>query len=265
MYKFLSMITSRSQLTILLLPTLVFLLLYAVFSGSPDTQWLPPGIEHPLGTDEFGRDILSITLAATAYSLIKGLFMTAVTMTLALFLAEIITLCSSKFSAFIVKLSANIIDSVPAVLWVMIMIIVIPSPRFAVVTLAFSLVSLPFALNIISGEFLRLRSQPFVESAYLLGLSEPRILLRYLLPNMIEVLKPYTIQLLGIAIAIDGAIGVIGLGNRSDLDLGIFLLRGKEHFILHPQLLLAALTMYVIMYSYLVLSSGIAKRISDDR
>lgn len=258
------MISTRPHIIAALIPILALFLLYVGFAGASGAQWLPPGIQHPLGTDEFGRDILSTTLAATVYSLVKGLIMTGITMILALFLAEIITLSSSKFIAFILQLFANIIESVPAVLWVMIVIIVIPSPRFAVVTLAFTLVSLPFALNISSGEFLRLRSQPFVESAYLLGLSEPHILIRYLLPNMVEVMLPYTIQLLGIAIAIDGAIGVIGMGNRSDLDLGIFLLRGKEHFILHPQVLLASLAMYGVMYGYLVWSSGLVKRISDD-
>ena len=91
-----------------------------------------------------------------------------------------------------------------------------------------------------------------MEAAYSLGASELRVLARYILPNAASVLVPFTGQILGAAIAVDGAIGVIGLGNRSDLDLGVFLLRGKETFGLHPQVLVLALGLYGLLYLYLL-------------
>lgn len=223
-------------------------------------QWVKPGIFHPLGTDEFGRDILASILAATGFSLLKGIIMAGITLILAVMLAEILSLQKNRFASLFVRITANIVESVPVVMWVLIVLVTMRQPRLLVVTTAFSLVCLPPALYIVSGELLRLRRLAYVEAAYLLGEGELKVLICHLLPNAIQVLFPYAIQILGAAIAIDGAIGVIGLGNRADLDLGIFLLRGKENFILHPQLLVAGLIMYSLIYGYLAFLSRYLKR-----
>lgn len=238
--------------TQLLLPPLVGFTLFYLFSGEPGDPWAPPGFSHPLGTDEFARDVLATALAATGLSLLKGIAMTAATLVIAIVCAELATLRSSSAFSVVVRASASIIESVPVVLWVLIVLIVVTGPRLVVVGVAFTFVLLPSATHLLSGEFLRLREALYVEAAYLLGASELRVLARYILPNATAVLLPFAVQVLGTAIAVDGAIGVIGLGNRSDLDLGIFLLRGKESFFLHPQILGVALLMYALVYGYLV-------------
>lgn len=220
--------------------------------GEPAGQWLPAQVWYPLGTDEFGRDILSTSLTAAAASLLKGALIAMVTMTLALCVAVLSMLRSRRYVEPVTVAVAAVVESIPSVLWVLIVLVVVREPRLLVVGAAFCLVVLPGATRVIAGELSRLRAQPFVEAAYQLGAGELRVLFRYILPNAGAVLLPYGLQILGGAIAVDGAIGVIGLGNRSDLDLGIFLLRGKESFVLHPQLLLVALCMYALIYGYLM-------------
>lgn len=248
------MITVRLKMLLIyiLLPAVVGAGLFHMFSVTQTGQWLAPSLSHPLGTDEFGRDIFSSALVATGLSLLKGLGITAITFLSAVAIAELITLQGQQRFTLGIRVASSIVESVPTVLWVMIALIVIKEPRFVVVALAFTLVTLPFTVHILSGELLRLRNEPYVETAYLLGAGELRVLLRYILPSAVAVLAPYAIQVLGMAIAVNGAIGVIGLGSRSDLDLGIFLLRGKENFILHPQILLVALTMYGLIYGYIL-------------
>ena len=224
----------------------------AVIVVAQGGSWLPPQILHPLGTDEFGRDILATALAAAALSLGKGTAIAAATMALGLFFASLATARGSRHAEFLVSAAAAVVESIPIVLWVMIVLVVLREPRLLVVGTAFCLVVLPSATRVIAGELYRLRAQPYVEAAYQLGAGEARVLFRYMLPNAGPVLLPYGLQVLGGAIAVDGAIGVIGLGNRSDLDLGIFLLRGKENFVQHPQLLLLALAMYGLLFGYLL-------------
>ena len=144
------------------------------------------------------------------------------------------------------------VESIPVVLWVLIVVIVLKEHRPVVAGVTFTIVVLPSAITIIAGELLRLRHVPFVEAAYLLGVPEARVLLRYILPNARAVLLPFALQILGGAVAIDGAIGVIGLGSRMDQDLGVFLIRGAENFSLHPQILLVAIAMYAAIYLYLL-------------
>lgn len=226
-------------------------LFWYVFSAS-GSPWQPSMWRHPLGTDEFGRDILFSSLCAAGFSLGKGIVISFLTLGLALFLAEGITYSKWRGSGVLIRGAATIVESLPSVLWVMIVLIVLREPRLVVVGAAFALVSLPTASHVIAGELNRLRLMPFVEAARQLGAGEIRLILAYLLPNAKAVLIPYSMQILGTAIAIEGAIGVIGLGNRSDLDMGTFLLRGKENFILHPQILLCSVILYAAIYSYLL-------------
>lgn len=236
----------------LLLPPAVVLVLIFMFWSATDTQWAPPSMHHPLGTDEFGRDLFASVLSAGGISLVKGIAITAATLAVSVVVAELITIRHSSAAAAVVRGGASVVESVPIVLWVFIAIISVPGPRIVVVGVAFGLVVMPIAAHLFAGEFFRLRGTPFVEAAYHLGAGELRVVARYILPNAISVLLPFAVQVLGAAIAVDGAIGVIGLGNRSDLDLGIFLLRGKENFFLHPQIFIVAIMMYAALYAYLL-------------
>jgi len=82
-------------------------------------------------------------------------------------------------------------------------------------------------------------------------LSEWLVTWRHLLPNAAAVLLPFGFQVIGAALAVDGAVGIVGLGSRIDLDLGAFLLRGQENFQQHPALLIATLAVYLAIYAAL--------------
>lgn len=247
----------------LLLPPLIGALFVSVFWSPNGEPWDAASLFHPMGTDEFGRDVLATVIAAAGLSLLKGLAITAMTLLSAVAVAELITLRRSAAFSVSVRLSASIIESIPIVLWVLILIIAMPGPRLVVTGAAFCLVVLPIAAYLLAGEFFRLRSTAYVEAAYQLGAGEIRVLLKYMLPNATAVVVPFAIQTLGAAIAVDGAIGVIGLGNRSDLDLGIFLLRGKENFFLHPQILLISITAYGFLYGYIVWAGTTLVRLTE--
>ncbi len=227
----------------------ILALLCAADSGQP---WSSPTIFHPLGCDEFGRDVLSTAIVAAGLSLSKGLAMTSAILILGLLSAEFVTLVRSSALSEAIRLIARVIESIPVVLWVLIVVIILKEHRSIVAGVAFTLVVLPSAITIIAGELLRLRHTPFVEAAYLMGVPESRVLLRHILPNTGAVLLPFAVQILGGAVAVAGAIGVIGLGSRLDQDLGVFLIRGKENFLLHPQILLVAIAMYIAIYLYLL-------------
>lgn len=248
---FVRMLKWRVMLGVVGVPLLlaILALLCAASSGQP---WSTPTLANPLGTDEFGRDVLSTAIIAAGLSLSKGLAMMSAALILGLLAAELITLARSELLSETIRLIARVIESIPVVMWVLIVVILLTEHRSIVAGVAFTLVVLPSAITIISGELLRLRHTPFVEAAYLLGVPELHVLLRHILPNTVAVLLPFAVQILGGAVAVDGAIGVIGLGSRMDQDLGVFLIRGKENFLLHPQILLVAIAMYATIYLYLL-------------
>lgn len=230
---------------VILIGTLTWLI------GGTDEPWLAPSLSHPLGTDEFGRDLLLSTLLATLISALKGIWITAVAFASAGTVAYLTVMRESRVFSWLLRGGTQVVESIPLLLWVLAAVVAITDPRMLVVTLAFAVAALPPVGTAIAGELERLRRAPYVEAARLLGIREGRILARYIVPNTTSVLAPIAIQVLGAAIAVDGAIGVLGLGNRSDYDLGVMLLRGKEYFLVHPQLLLLSLGILIALFYYL--------------
>jgi len=236
-----------------LLPPLVLALLgLFLFGMAPQSTprgdmsgfvWMP--------IDEFGRNALGTLASAMLFSLVKGLVITAVVTLLAAFAGCLAIRGDSRWFRSGLRTACTVVESVPLVLWVVIVVVTVRGPRLWITLAAFGSMALPSVTQIFLGELTRLWTAPSIESARLLGVTERRLFGTYLLPAALPVLVPVLVQVLGSAIAIDGAIGVFGLGSRSDIDLGVFLLRGKEQFVTHPAILVSALLAYGALYLYL--------------
>jgi len=232
-------------------PPVVIALLAIAFGGFDRPVSLSAGSTAWRFVDEFGRNTFGTLALAVLLSLAKGLAITSAVAILSSVLAYVAILGDQSWARPVLRGACAVIESVPLVLWIVIVAVSVKGPRLWVTMVAFGVLVLPPITQIILGEFARLKSLPFVEAAYLLGLSETRVFARYVLPAAVPVLIPVFTQVLGNAIAIDGAISVFGLGSRSDVDLGVFLLRGKEQFVSHPELLILALLAYGVVYLYL--------------
>ena len=236
----------------LAVPPLCLLAIYLALPWALTDAWLPPSLVHPLGTDEFGRDLLANVILSTGLSALKGLGLAVLAFAFAGLVAYFAVVRGSRTVAVLLRGMTNVVESIPVLLWVLVAVIAINEPRVLVVALAFSIAALPAVSTVIAGELERLVHTPFIEAARMLGVREAHLLWRYLLPNAAAVLAPLVIQVLGAAIAVDGAIGVLGMGNRSQPDLGVMLLRGKENFTDNPQILLLAVGMFAALYAYLI-------------
>ena len=230
------------------------LLLVAAIGGGlatiePSLYWAPPALSAPLGYDEFGRNLLLTLAAAGVMSIAKASVITTIILGLALAAGQLLSRSERAGLSRGLQLLVDAVEAVPPVLWVLAIFAALREPRLALVGIAFGLVTLPAAIALAAGEILRLRHEPFVECAYGLGLSEWQVSWRHLLPNAMAVLSPFAFQVMGIALAVDGAVGIIGMGSRTELDLGAFLLRGQENFVLRPQLMLTTLAFYIVIYA----------------
>jgi len=217
----------------------------------PALAWASPALHAPLGFDEFGRNLLLTLLAAAAMSIGKAVAITSIILSLALAAGQFLSRSTHKGISAGMQLLVDAVEAVPPVLWVLAIFAALREPRLALVGIAFGLVTLPAAIALAASEIARLRHEPFVEFAYGLGSTEWQVTWRHLIPNAMAVLSPFAFQVLGIALAVDGAVGIIGMGSRTDLDLGVFLLRGQENFVLQPHLMALTLGIYLAIFSAL--------------
>ena len=233
---------------IVIFPLILFIL-FLLFETDASQSWSAVSWRHPLGTDEFGRDILATVCISMLKSIFKAIILSSIAMFLGFLCAYTIVFFRSRTLSRLIDICALIIESIPLMLWVMVLIIVLPIPNI-VLLLSFSIATLPFVTRVVVGEMERLKAQPFVEASLLVGASQWDCCWRHVLPNSVSVLAPLSIQLSGSAAGADGLFGLIGLGNRSNLNIGTLLLRSKENVLLHPELMIIAIVAMAIVFLY---------------
>ena len=141
-----------------------------------------PSAQHLIGTDQFGRDVLSRIIYGARTSLYVGLGATI----LGVGLAVVIGTASAYFGGAVDYLVQRVVDAVQAIpaLILLIAVLVILGPSLTNVVIALSARSSMVTSRVVRGSALGVLAQPYVEAARLLGGSHTRVILRYIVPNI---------------------------------------------------------------------------------
>jgi peptide/nickel transport system permease protein len=214
-------------LLILMLSTFVGPMVYTVSPEYIDivNSSLPPGADHPLGTDDLGRDNLARNLSGGRISLSVGI----VAMLVAMVFGTFIGILSGYFEALDNPLMrfTDLMLALPQLPLLLVIIMLFRDTLRAwlglelgifilVVTVIGLLGWMPTA-RVVRGTVLSLKRKEFIEAAVCVGTKESGILWRHILPN---VLSPIIVSAtLGVAAAIltESALSFLGLGFPSDV------------------------------------------------
>jgi peptide/nickel transport system permease protein len=169
-----------------------------------------PSPPHWLGTDEFGRDILSRVMAGASAS---ALVAASVVASATVFGAAIGLVCGYLRGA-VDRLVMTITDAFlafPAILLALAALVVLGAGRAAII-LALSLAYAPSTARIVRGAALSVREREFVEASRLMGNSEAYTMLRHVLPNCLAPLIVLATSMFGWALLAESALSFLGLG-----------------------------------------------------
>ena len=170
-----------------------------------------PSLRHPMGTDEFGRDILSRVIWGARVSLLVGFSAVAIGTTS----GSLIGLIGGYFGGkldYTIQRVVDVLMAFPLLVLALAMVAALGSSIRNVV-IALAIVIAPSAARVVRSSALSVREKPFVEAALNLGYSHWRILFRHVLPNC---LAPYIILAtagLGGAILTEASLSFLGLGT----------------------------------------------------
>lgn len=168
-----------------------------------------PDGRHLLGSDDFGRDVLSRLLFGARLSLTVG--------TLVVVLATVLGLVIGLLAGYVRRLDAALMrftDALMAFPDILLAIALMAGlgPSLFDVVLALGIVYTPRVARIVRGATLVLREMPFVEAAKSMGASDLRIMAAHLVPNLTSALIVQGTFIFGYAILTEAALSFLGTG-----------------------------------------------------
>ena len=172
----------------------------------------PPSAEFPLGSDQWGRDILSLLLYGARNTLVACLFVTMARLLLGFGLGAVAGWRSGGLIDRIIMGAVEILSSLPMLLVGMILIFALDIRKgLSAFIIALCLVGWGEIAQYIRSEFVSLREKPFVEGARIIGLTESGIIIRHILPNVLPALVVLTLLEMGAVLMILGELGFVGV------------------------------------------------------
>ena len=171
----------------------------------------PPGSPgHLLGTDNYGRDILSRLIHGSRISLLIGI----VAVTIAAVLGSCLGLVAGDYGGGGDALVMRLVEVVYAFPFLILVIgvMAVLGPSIYNVMIVLGVVSWPLYARLVRAQVMALKSEDFVKAATAMGLSDARIMFRHILPNVLTpVIVSATLGIPG-AILSSAALGFLGFG-----------------------------------------------------
>ncbi len=212
--------TRSAQVGLALVLTFLFIGLFAPILWPYDartdldlrSRLQPPSREHPFGTDDLGRDVLTRVVHGARVSLQVGVMVVAISLSIGTMLGLVAGMLGGVLDSFIMRVM-DVMLSFPYVLLAIALVAALgPGLRNAMI--AIGIVYIPPYARLARSMALQIREEDFVLAARALGANQRRILFTHILPNGLSPLIVMATLSMGTAVLDAAALGFLGLGQQ---------------------------------------------------
>lgn len=216
----------------------------------------PPGEMGLLGTDGQGRDMITRLLFGLRTTLLMGL----ASVVFGCLIGGAIGFAAAyypKASGVLMRLM-DVLLSFPAILFGL-AIAAIFGPGLLAVIIALSIATVPLMARVVRGSALVVLQQGYIEAARSLGLSDLRIILRYVLPNCLSAIFVFVTLRFGQVILLGAALSFLGLGAQPPTaELGSMAADGRNFLFFAPHVsVLPSLVIFAVVLAFNVLGDAL--------
>jgi ABC-type dipeptide/oligopeptide/nickel transport system permease subunit len=211
-----------------------------------------------VGTDKYGRDILSRLLIGVRVSLAVGLVTVLLSLSVGVLLGALAGYFRGRVDELILWL-VNVIWSIPTLLLVFAIMLVL-GKGFWQVFIAIGLTLWVNVARIVRGQVLAVREREYVEAARALGYSHSRILFRHILPNVMGPVWVVAASNFASAIVIEAGLSFLGVGVQPPQPSWGLMIKENYNFIIthNPMLALApGLAIMLLVLAFNLLGNGL--------
>lgn len=195
------------------IPPLIDEMYIPLYSTDPDIIGIQePSARHPLGTDFFGRDLLSQLLEGSKWALIIGITAALASVSL----GTAVGLISGYYRGIVDTLlqrTADIMMTLPGFAIIVIIGSVLRGISIWNIVVLIAILGWPGTSKVIKSQVLSLRERPFVESAWVSGASNFRVIFRHIAPHVLPLSFLYMAFGVTGAILTEAALSFIGMGD----------------------------------------------------
>ncbi|MEJ6772871.1 MAG: ABC transporter permease [Porticoccaceae bacterium] len=217
----------------------------------------PPSAAHWLGTDIFGRDMLTRIMYGGRVSLTVGFIATAVALVIGVLWGAVAGFVGGRVDAVMMRI-VDIMYALPFMIFIVLLMVVF-GRNILLLFLAIGAVEWLTMARIVRGQVMNLRKQEFVEAAYSLGLSQWTIIRRHIIPNTLGPVIVYTTLTIPSVMLLEAFLSFLGLGIQPpQSSWGLLINYGVETMEEYPWLLIfPGVTLSLTLFALNFLGDGL--------
>lgn len=193
--------------------------LSAAFATGKPLQ--PPSLAYPLGTDDLGRSVLTLTIWGSRISLLVGFFATIISV----LIGAVVGIAAGYRGGWLDRLLMRLTDWFLVIPFLPLAIVLasVLGRSLAIIVFVIGVTSWAGTARVVRAQALSVKERPYVERARALGGSDWHIVTRHVLPNVFPLIFANTILVVAIAILSETTLSFLGLGDPLHVSWGTIL------------------------------------------
>ena len=230
-------------------------------SAMDAAPYLPPGAEHVLGTDNFGRDVFARLIWGTQLALLVAVVSSAIASLLGIVLGSL----SGYFGGRVDAVLSRIFDVfllIPS-FFLVLLIVALFGSGIEYTMIAIALTTWPRSARIMRAQVLSLKSRIYVQAARAAGASHLRTLARHVIPNGLAPIITDATILMGLAILTEAGLSFLGLGDQNAVSWGRMIFEGQRQLRLAPWMsFFPGLSLLLLVAAFNLLGDGLNRALN---
>jgi oligopeptide transport system permease protein len=217
----------------------------------------PPSAAHWLGTDIFGRDMLTRIMYGGRVSLMVGFIATAVALVIGILWGSVAGFVGGRVDAVMMRI-VDIMYALPFMIFIVLLMVVF-GRNILLLFVAIGAVEWLTMARIVRSQVMALRKQEFVEAAYSMGLSRWAIIRQHIIPNTLGPVIVYTTLTIPSVMLLEAFLSFLGLGIQPpQSSWGLLINYGVETMEEYPWLLIfPGITLSLTLFALNFLGDGL--------